>query len=198
MSSTCEFHSKDNEILAQIIQGCTSSRVRRRALRDNYTLEKLIEETRALELSENRATEMESSILKPQTVNTIHQPNRFGCGSRGRSRGHGRVPHGGHGRAPQGRSRGASGNRQQLQGVCGNCGFNKSRQQCPALGQECRLCKKLNHWAKCCRSKHTFKHVNFAEAVQSNDQYDSSSDENYVFSLNKTNSVSVFSRCKTI
>ena len=193
LSSTCNFHDKDSEILSQIIQGCTSSRVRRRALRDNYTLEKLIEETRALELSENRATEMESSGARGfgSTTSTSRQQSSVNAtrtqSGRGRSRTHSR----GRGFGSHSWSRGKSQQTPQNQGVpsrCGNCGGNKSHQRCPAYGQECRNCKKMNHFAKCCRSKHyrqTDKHVNFAETSQSTEKLDDSSSDEYVFNLNK-------------
>ena len=58
LASTCAFHDVEHEILSQIIQGCTSSRIRHRAMRDNFTLEKVLDEVRALELSETRASEM--------------------------------------------------------------------------------------------------------------------------------------------
>lgn len=184
LAGTCEFHDKDSEIAAQIIQGCTSSRIRRRALRDNYTLDKLIEETRALELSEKRATEMEASIAKP--VNAVRQE---GVHSRGRSRGHFR------GRA-RGRARGRGagrGNPQQVTNSndrCGNCGGDKNHKRCPAVGLECRNCKKLNHFAKVCRSKtHS---VNLTESSkQSSGQLSDSSCDEYVFKVHSNNSCNV-------
>ena len=36
---------------------------------------------------------------------------------------------------------------------CQNCGGQHKRRECPAFGQECRSCHRLNHWAKMCRSK---------------------------------------------
>ena len=35
---------------------------------------------------------------------------------------------------------------------CKNCGLQHPKRQCPAFGKQCRNCKKLNHFAKCCRS----------------------------------------------
>ena len=51
MAKFCDFHDIDNEILGQISQGCTSSRVRRKALKDNLTLKQVLDEARTLELS---------------------------------------------------------------------------------------------------------------------------------------------------
>ena len=35
---------------------------------------------------------------------------------------------------------------------CKNCGLQHPKRQCPAFGKQCRNCKKLNYFAKCCRS----------------------------------------------
>ena len=42
LSLTCEFAATDKEVKSQIIQGCASTRLRRRALREDMTLEELI------------------------------------------------------------------------------------------------------------------------------------------------------------
>uniref|UniRef100_A0A0P4VQ24 RNA-directed DNA polymerase n=2 Tax=Scylla olivacea TaxID=85551 RepID=A0A0P4VQ24_SCYOL len=37
---------------------------------------------------------------------------------------------------------------------CGNCGYGPhSKDKCIAIGERCRLCNKMGHFAKCCRSK---------------------------------------------
>ena len=36
---------------------------------------------------------------------------------------------------------------------CGRCGLDKNHQKCPAMGQQCRRCQKMNHFAKVCRAK---------------------------------------------
>lgn len=35
---------------------------------------------------------------------------------------------------------------------CRNCGGSHARRSCPAFGQQCHSCRKMNHWAKVCRS----------------------------------------------
>lgn len=72
LASTCQFHDNNSEIALRIVQGCTSSRIRRCALRDNFDLDKLIEEARALKISDARASQMEAS------VNVIHPDNMRG------------------------------------------------------------------------------------------------------------------------
>ena len=51
LAKTCEFSDIDKEIKEYIILTCTSSSLRRRALRENPTLEALLKLGRALELS---------------------------------------------------------------------------------------------------------------------------------------------------
>ena len=38
---------------------------------------------------------------------------------------------------------------------CSNCGGSHAarREKCPAFGQQCHICQKLNHYKSCCRSK---------------------------------------------
>ena len=53
---------KTREILSQILHGCVSSPIRRKALKDNLNLKQVLDEACALELSESRAAEMENQI----------------------------------------------------------------------------------------------------------------------------------------
>ena len=53
LSINCDFEeNKDKEIKSQIIQGCSSSRLRHRALGEDHTLEKLLKLARSMELSD--------------------------------------------------------------------------------------------------------------------------------------------------
>ena len=40
---------------------------------------------------------------------------------------------------------------------CGRRGFDNTDKKCPAMGQQCRYCKKINHYSKVCRSKEVHK-----------------------------------------
>ena len=48
---------------------------------------------------------------------------------------------------------------------CGRCGYGKTHKKCPAMGQQCGLCKKMNHYAKSCRSKE----FHYLEEVEDSD-----------------------------
>ena len=54
-ASWCNFHDKGWEIKDQIIQKCHSDRLRRKALREDPTLDKLIAAARAMEVADRQA-----------------------------------------------------------------------------------------------------------------------------------------------
>ncbi|KAL3866560.1 hypothetical protein ACJMK2_043849, partial [Sinanodonta woodiana] len=58
------------EIKSQIIQGCLSTRLRRRALREEMDLTHLLTLARAMELSDKQATEIEKSERENTNVIT--------------------------------------------------------------------------------------------------------------------------------
>ena len=68
MAAMCEFHEDDQEIKSQIIQSCTSQRLRCRALRETMTLQQILDFGRSLEISERETTGMES-----KRQNTVHK-----------------------------------------------------------------------------------------------------------------------------
>ena len=81
LASTCEFADTDKEIKSQIILSCSSQRLRRKAL----TLQALLDEARALEVSEKQAVDIESSgsatAVLPQKSKTPEKKRIcFNCG----------------------------------------------------------------------------------------------------------------------
>ena len=130
LASSCEFASVDKEIKSQIILSCSSSRLRRRALREpTITLKALLDLGRAMELSETQASGIESQSSTPfDEVNYTRASQRSPA------------------REPISRS-----------STCGHCGnaypHPQDQLSCPARGAECRACGKLNHFARVCRSK---------------------------------------------
>ena len=57
LSATSDFKEPDEEIKAQLVEHCRSSRVRRKAFRDDAYLQELITNARALEVSDNHIKE---------------------------------------------------------------------------------------------------------------------------------------------
>ena len=158
LAEHCEFHDKNQEIKSQIIRGCLSARLRRRALREEQTLQQLLDLARSLEVSESQALGMEKPVSESATVNAV----KF------------RKPRS-HKRQPQ---------RQRDKKACFCCGGEYPHEsECPAKGKTCNFCKKKNHFAKYCKSKtgnRTAKEVK-VKAVQ---QEVDSSEEEYVFTVN--------------
>ncbi|CAC5363752.1 unnamed protein product [Mytilus coruscus] len=72
LSVNCEFTDDNREVKSQIVQGCSSSRLRRKALREDMTLEQLLLSARALALSEKQANEIEHKDEKLET-NALHK-----------------------------------------------------------------------------------------------------------------------------
>ena len=72
LSQNCEFEFLDREIKSQIVQGCLSTRLHRRALRDSkMTLLDLLMYGRSLETSELQATGMEKTSTSASEVNRL-------------------------------------------------------------------------------------------------------------------------------
>ncbi|XP_070550159.1 uncharacterized protein [Ptychodera flava] len=70
LANTCDFTNKDQEVKSQIIRGCTLARLRRRALREETTLENLLSIARSFEVSEVQASGMEEKSTKNTVTDT--------------------------------------------------------------------------------------------------------------------------------
>ena len=129
LAATCEFDDLDKELKSAIIQNCESKRLRRFVLReDELTLGALLAKARSLEASESQAVGMENSLakMKVEQISQVQKSQR----------------------------------RPQLPPTktnqsCRNCGLSwpHTTSPCPARGQTCSYCGKLNHFAKVCFSK---------------------------------------------
>ena len=143
LAEHCEFADTDSEIFATIIQHCSSTRLRRYALReDDLTLDTLLPKARAMEASETQARGIETSLNLPApgytTTDSAHfiknriHPSASASNLRQRHRGNNSAAN-----------------------QCGKCGYLLPHKgQCPAKGQNCNSCGKMNHFAKVCRSTH--------------------------------------------
>ena len=126
LAAHCEFHDLDQEIKTAIIQNGQSKHLRRFALRqDKVTLKDLLSKARALENSEREAKGIEEKLASASLRDEVDEANYI-------SRPHLR----------------------QSGQQCRNCGlaWPHRNSPCPAQGQTCRKCNKLNHYARVCRS----------------------------------------------
>ena len=177
----CNFTNTDLEIKLQIIQGCKSSSFRKACLRDNLTLDKMLENARSAEAANRYAESIEQS--SKQTTNAVKkfknknnkQTGRHGNKKKCRDCG-GQWPH--------------ANSACPGKGKCRNCGMDWPHAEanpCPAKGKKCNVCGKLNHFAKMCKS--TGAKAGTKQAAEKtrlvNDQEISSSDES-TWAVNKT------------
>ena len=143
LSINCNFPDVDAEIVTQIIHGCNSHRLRRRALREGYTLAEIIAAARAQELSENRAAEIESNS-QPVPARTQDEASAYSVRYK---------------KPPQQKqfNNNNNQNKRPTGRQCRYCGGRFPHDgKCPAFGKECRSCGKMNHFSKVCRSKEKF------------------------------------------
>ena len=124
----CEFANINKEVKTQIIVGCLSQRLRRKALRDNPNLKVLLTYARAQEGSEAQATAVGKGV---SSINAVKNEQRDTKISET------------HGKDQQSRFKHSS-----------NIGNHKttrlSTQQCRNCS---RICGKCCHFAKVCKSK---------------------------------------------
>lgn len=140
LAKYCQFEDIDNEIKAQIIQTCVSSRLRRYALTEpTISLKQLLDKARSMEAAEKQVKAMENGT----------QPN-ISAIRRGRGRqiqSSGRRTYNLHNNVGATVSHATT---------CRNCGgtypHQGGRTACPAYDKECRGCGKKHHFQRMCFS----------------------------------------------
>lgn len=166
LCENCEFADNDKEIKSQIIQGCSSTRLRRKALREELSLDDLIKAARALELSESQASQIENSTAETNAVTRRKYKPRKQQQQFVKMEKHRNTK-------------------------CRNCGneYPHKNAKCPAEGKLCNYCHKKNHFESVCRSK---KRQTKSKTVHNVDNNSSSSDDetgSYLFGLSNLNSM---------
>ena len=164
IAQTCEFHDSDFEIEEQIIIGGTSSRIRKRALRDpSFDLKDMLLEGRRDERSAFQAKEIESKdkiFAETNNLNTQRSLKCFSCG--------GSYPH---------------------VGLCPAKG--KECKNCKKQNHFASVCRDKNSTSK---PKSVRKNNRKQKAVRSLNNRPvenlSSSEEDYLYAVNKANSKS--------
>ena len=182
LAKHCEFTDLNKELKLAVIQNCTSKRLRRYALRDDMTLDKVLAKAQTLESSEAQAKGMEESAA--QSPASSSESVKFVRGKRQHPR-----------RQTQPRSQ------QKSSTQCRQCGlaWPHTKNPCPARGKTCNKCGKPNHFAKMCFTGQTTTHagqggprrrapnrsaqVNTVSAAPAQDEQDSSSDDEYIHTL---------------
>lgn len=122
-AGSCGFTDVNDEIYYHIVQTTNDSKLRKKGLRTEMTLEHVLAEGRNNELCMIQNTEMEKelSVELPKAVNKM------------------RVSH-----PPK--------QKNQCRNCGGAYPHAKGKESCPAFGRTCHSCKKDHHFAKYCRS----------------------------------------------
>ena len=185
LASTCEFETlNDGLILYKMVDGIRSDKVRDNLLRKgaDLTLTKAINICRADELTR---TQMKLMTKDKEVAGISKKKNgesqRLGSNQYGGQRQSGGLQRLGSNQYGGQRQSGGSqrlgsnqhGGQHSTGERCKKCGRMHEARKCPAYGQECRKCKKLNHWASCCNTKFvqeasTSEETYLIEAVSSN------------------------------
>ena len=138
LAATCDFTDIDREIKTQIVQNCSSCRLRRRALRDaDFSLSAMLADGRAIELSEKQATDIEN--IREAEVNIASK--RFQKTTTQRS---------------QFKKATSNSTVNRENSTCYCCGGKYPHAQnkpCAAKGKICNYCQKSGHFAKVCKAK---------------------------------------------
>ena len=139
-SKTCEFGDlKDSLVKDCLVCGIADNVTRERLLREeNLTLEKAVKICKAAELVKERSKELQSTLSTPTTVHAVQtrgkQPSQSG-----------KKPTPVEAKLDKSDKSGEKHH-------CRRCATWHVSGKCPTCGQTCGLCKRMNHYAKCCLS----------------------------------------------
>jgi hypothetical protein len=131
LSTNCEFDHRDDELKSQLVLGCRSSALRRKALEEDKNLDELLKigrtsEAAAIQIKEIEQVDRNDSVQVAE-VNKLHK---------NRDKGHNHN------------------HKDRIQKQCFKCGKEYPHEgSCPAKGRECNNCHKMNHFASMCRLK---------------------------------------------
>ena len=139
LAASCEWGDlKDDLICSRIVSGISSRVVRERLLRESeLKLNKAVEICRADELSRQQMK------LFGSEANHVNQVKRGGVN---------RVQNKSKSDKTQEVKKATEGKHEHKRNACGNCGLIHPKGQCLAYGKQCNKCKKMNHYARMCRS----------------------------------------------
>ena len=166
----CRYHPEEvNKVVRdRIVIGVRSNKIREKLINvgSDLTLEKAIELSQVYEMSSSQAKSIAGNIedSSVHAVKVKHKKHDKGQGSRNKLYDKGKSPSNRHGTA--------SGKKLPK---CSRCGTkHDAKTTCPASGQTCHKCGKLNHFKTMCRSKsdvHTVDHSDSSDSDESDVLY---------------------------
>ena len=210
LAAHCEFGDvEESQICVQLSNGVIDQKLKEKLWEDDLTLAQLTKKCNFFDQSA-MAKKLTGANTNVNTVHATRGSSRsrgrgrghgshYGYTRRGQSQGRDNYQHdqppargrtrGGAYQAIPSRGRGQprQQQRQQLRydtsASCSKCGRMHAPRQCPAYGQTCRLCSKLHHYARMCRSG---KQVHFSQRHRDNvypcdDEYEYENDNVYSY-----------------
>lgn len=140
LAKYCQFADIDKEIKSQIVQGCSSAKLRKTVLKDSsLTLTKILDIGRTNEFCDKEAHEIgakystEVKTIKHRNIARNKSPSLIRDNVREKN---GKLSSG-------------------ISQTCFKCGFAfPHKGPCPANNEKCFSCGKMNHFARMCNSKH--------------------------------------------
>ena len=141
----CNFHDKDREIKDQIVQKCHSDRLRRKALREDPTLNNFIAAARAMEMADRQAKTMEDPNVmrvptKSKSVSAVSESHVNKVSQRGKANTKKEINK-------------FSKSTEKTCFSCGGARPHPTRRSCPAFRVECHSCGGKNHCVKLCKKR---------------------------------------------
>ena len=177
LAKFCNFQNLDRELKSQIIQNCCLTKLRTQSLENcDWTIKQVLDKGRAMELSERQA-----GIIK-RGETSVNQTNKYTS------------------KPKQQPWKGKEKPKRQPQ-TCGQCGntHGSDIKNCPAYGQTCSKCKKINHYAKHCKTPPKNaeakkkpsrwgrrRHARVSE-LEEDETQEENSEENYVYTIQEGN-----------
>nr|XP_039263174.1 uncharacterized protein K02A2.6-like [Styela clava] len=188
ISLNCEFgENRDSEIKIQIIQGCLSSELRKKALTKSMNLTTLLETGKAMELAKDQlcAMESESSIQGICGVSSYKRKWKKNISSNNSS----------HARDQTKKHQSNKGKTfHTKRKSCFSCGgAYPHAEKCPAYGRRCYNCSKYGHFARFCKEANSKFNKPKLNSVQNEPKHDcrdhelsemSSENHEYILSVN--------------
>lgn len=140
LSKTCDFGNQNDSLLRdRIVLGTNNRKLQEKMLEMEVTLEKAVELGKAAEITENQAREMQKreSVIHQVTTKARNNEEEFTRNKHGKNNGSEKIS-----------------NKVDIKTyICSRCNRQHKRNECPAYGQKCFKCNKMNHFSSACLSK---------------------------------------------
>ena len=167
----CAFHADDcaNQVRDQIVFGCLSGKIRRKALAENLSLDRLVQVARAEESARANAAEIEKAgdlrgDDSADVLKVSKSPGKYSSRSsflaKAGQNSKEQVP-----------------NPPRADRRCFNCGGpfpHAKNRPCPARGKTCNNCSRLHHFASQCRNERSVlaANINVSDVIANHDEQD--------------------------